>query len=152
MISWRPMKLIAKKTHIIQCYKFETQTYMEKATTYDLEQATKQGTILEIWVDGQKYGRGGFHPHFEWPDASTILRVVATTVGTIGVLVAITMGWRKYGASAMLGTVLQWVRERFFRQKLPSSFKEHFHIEDATTTHSIDDKDGKNRAHLSYVY
>ena len=29
---------------------------MEKATTYDLEQATKQGTILEIWVDGQKYG------------------------------------------------------------------------------------------------
>ena len=125
---------------------------MEKATIYDLEQATKQGTILEIWVDDKKYGRGGFHPHFDWPETSTILRIVASLLGMVGLFVGISKVWRKYGVSAMLGTVIQYVRDRFFRQSLPSSFKEHFHIEDDPTTNSVKDLDDKRTVHLSYVY
>ena len=112
---------------------------MEQASIYDLEQATKQGTILEIWVDEIKYGRGGFHPHFDWPETSTILRILASVLGSIGLLVGVTLGCRRFGSSAMLGTLFQWVRDRFSRKDLPSSFKEHFHIEDTATR--ADDSD-----------
>jgi hypothetical protein len=38
-----------------QCYKFETKTDMETASTQDLERASNQGTILAIKVDGVAY-------------------------------------------------------------------------------------------------
>jgi len=41
-----------------QCYKFESQTDMEQASTDDLELATEQGTILAVTVDGVMYGSG----------------------------------------------------------------------------------------------
>ena len=125
---------------------------MEQATIYDLEQATKQGTILEIWVDEIKYGRGGFHPHFDWPEMSTILRIGVSVLGSIGLLVGVTLGCRRFGSSAMLGTVFQWVRNRFHRKDLPSSFKEHFHLEDASTSGNELAPDDISVAHLSYVY
>merc|ERR1712232_1534386 len=39
-----------------QCFKFETHSDMEEASTDDLELATKQGTIISIDVDGVSYG------------------------------------------------------------------------------------------------
>ena len=44
-------------TNCNQCYKFQSQTDMERASTQDLELATKQGTILGIAVDGVSYGK-----------------------------------------------------------------------------------------------
>lgn len=41
-----------------QCYKFESKTDMEEASTEDLELASSQGTILAVVVDGIKYGEG----------------------------------------------------------------------------------------------
>ena len=55
----------------------------------------------------------------------------------------------------MVGTVLQWLRERFFRTGLPSSFKEHFHIEgEEPRTTVVDDleEDDIDVVPLSYVY
>lgn len=44
-----------------QCYKFESQTDMEAASTADLEAATKQGSMLAIRLaDGTKYGKGQY--------------------------------------------------------------------------------------------
>ena len=135
-----------------QCYKFETQTDMERAEEFDLQQASQQGTILEIWVDGQRYGRGGFHPHFIWPQWATVL---LSCLGGMGLVGCLTLLCRKFGSSAMVGTVLQWLRERFFRTGLPSSFKEHFHIEDEEPrTTVVDDleEDDIDVVPLSYVY
>merc|ERR1712194_871241 len=39
-----------------QCFKFETHTDMEVASSDDLTLATKQGTILSINVNGTSYG------------------------------------------------------------------------------------------------
>jgi len=44
-----------------QCYKFETQTNMQLASTEDLELATAQGTILAVTVDGERYGKSYYH-------------------------------------------------------------------------------------------
>lgn len=44
-------------TNCNQCYKFQSQTDMERASTEDLELASKQGTILGIEVDGVSYGK-----------------------------------------------------------------------------------------------
>lgn len=41
-----------------QCYKFQSQTNMEPASTDDLVRATAQGTMLGIQVDGTRYGEG----------------------------------------------------------------------------------------------
>lgn len=41
-----------------QCYKFQTQTNMERASTSDLELATAQGTILGVTVGEVTYGKG----------------------------------------------------------------------------------------------
>jgi hypothetical protein len=43
-----------------QCYKFQSQTDMESASSSDLELATAQGTILGIVVDGIAYGKGQY--------------------------------------------------------------------------------------------
>mmetsp|Transcript_37366 Transcript_37366/g.55682 ORF Transcript_37366/g.55682 Transcript_37366/m.55682 type:complete len:640 (-) Transcript_37366:155-2074(-) len=43
-----------------QCYKFETKTDMEVASTSDLVLASQQGTILAIKVDGTTYGKGHY--------------------------------------------------------------------------------------------
>ena len=43
-----------------QCYKFQTQTNMEQASSSDLEIATEQGTMLGIKVEGVHYG-GGYY-------------------------------------------------------------------------------------------
>mmetsp|Transcript_6680 Transcript_6680/g.7523 ORF Transcript_6680/g.7523 Transcript_6680/m.7523 type:complete len:737 (+) Transcript_6680:76-2286(+) len=56
-----------------QCYKFQTQTDMEVASTADLESATIQGTILALQVDGITYGQG----HYVAPGRA--LRVVKKT-------------------------------------------------------------------------
>ena len=41
-----------------QCYKFETHTDIEKATTSDLKAASDQGTILLIYYNNNWYGNG----------------------------------------------------------------------------------------------
>ena len=51
-------------TNCNQCYKFESKTDLEIATTQDLERASAQGTILSIEVGGVQYGEGkiGYNP------------------------------------------------------------------------------------------
>lgn len=39
-----------------QCYKFDTHTDMEEASSYTLKKASKQGTLLSFTINGVTYG------------------------------------------------------------------------------------------------
>jgi hypothetical protein len=62
--------------------------------------------------------------------------------------------WRCAAQSALFGTVLAWIRNVWYRERLSSSFKEHFHIEDEVKPVEEDyfDEYGRGRKPLSYVY
>lgn len=46
-------------TNVDQCYKFETHTSMEAASSEDLQIASAQGSILRVRAYGRTFGRGG---------------------------------------------------------------------------------------------
>jgi len=117
---------------------------MEPADESDLMKATRQGTILEIWVDGKRYGHSSRDIWLppEWA------MIVAGSFCLVGCSILL---WRRCGTSALLGTVLHWIRECFTRNELPSAFREHFHIESGKDAF---EDEGEDMTHtpLSYVY
>lgn len=78
-----------------QCYKFETQTDMEPATTADLERASEQGTILAIRVEGVNYGRGGI----DWHDIELETRMALFVLVGVAVFGISFLLVRYYGES-----------------------------------------------------
>ena len=122
---------------------------MEPADTRDLELASRQGTILEIRVNGKLYGRSG-----RFPFLSNLPTWAIISFGAIAGLLVVglfTFAWKRIANSAMLGTFLEWIKAWFNRKELPNSFKEHFHIEDDKTV-DFEDDDGLYNTPLSYVY
>jgi hypothetical protein len=97
----------------VKCYKFETKTDLEVASNEDLVRASKQGTILEIMVNGKTYGSGGFRSPS--PDNSSF-KAIALILG-VGMLVG--------------GILFVGFRRQFQRrlQALPASFHENLQIE-----------------------
>ena len=75
-----------------QCYKFETKTDMEPATTEDLVRASAQGTILAVKVNGKIYGEGYIS------NTATASQKVARIIGVFGFL-------------AIFGICLYWKRK-----------------------------------------
>ena len=142
-------------TNCNQCYKFQTKTDMEPATIDDLKIASRQGSILEIRVNGKRYGRGGYK---RFPRLSKFfddvpkwgLIMIGVAIG-LGLLAIFTLIWRRLANSVMLGTLLAFINDRFNRRDLPNPFKEHFHIEDDKTV-DMEEEDGKHKKILSYVY
>jgi hypothetical protein len=124
---------------------------MEAATETDLRAASQQGTILAIVVNGTRYGSGGVARGWFWK----LPRWVRISVPIFGWMVIVTISvifWRCAAQSAMFGTVLACIRKVWYRERLSSSFKEHFHIEDTTTEEDYVDEHGRGRKPLSYVY
>jgi len=78
-----------------QCYKFETQTDMEPASTADLERASAQGTILGIRVEGVNYGRGGI----DWHDIESQARMALFVLVGFAVFGTSFLVVRYYGKS-----------------------------------------------------
>jgi len=74
------------------CYKFQTQTDMEPASSDDLERATAQGTILGVRVDGTHYGMG----HYVAP-GSGIRKVEMTSVVFVSTMGLVGLGYYFYG-------------------------------------------------------
>jgi len=68
-----------------QCYKFETHTDMEEASSDDLTLATKQGTILSIDVNGTSYG-GPYTTYEATAD------VYYSSMGSVGLAVVVIGG------------------------------------------------------------
>eukprot|EP00546_Thalassionema_frauenfeldii_P002251 CAMPEP_0178936684 /NCGR_PEP_ID=MMETSP0786-20121207/25318_1 /TAXON_ID=186022 /ORGANISM="Thalassionema frauenfeldii, Strain CCMP 1798" /LENGTH=439 /DNA_ID=CAMNT_0020615131 /DNA_START=64 /DNA_END=1383 /DNA_ORIENTATION=+ len=93
-----------------QCYKFETHTDYEQASTYDLARASKQGTILRIKVDGVIYGEGGYTSEADFL-ASTFSDVLFfAVVGTVAVgLIA----WATRAYLRKNPTLLNSLKEKF---------------------------------------
>ena len=85
---------------------------MEVASSEDLVRASKQGTILEIMVNGKKYGSGGF-------------RSPSTDNSSFKAIALI------LGVSMLVGGVLFefWHRSQRRRLELPASFHENLKIE-----------------------
>jgi len=81
-----------------QCYKFETKTDMEPASTEDLERASKQGTILAIKVDGVTYGKGGI----DWHDVEMEIQATLWIIATAAVLGIVYLFDRRYRKSVHL--------------------------------------------------
>jgi hypothetical protein len=95
----------------IKCYKFETKTDLEAASTEDLVRASKQGTILEINVNGKMYGSGGFSSSTD----NSSLKAIALILGA-GLLVG----------GVMFGF---WRQFKWKLLELSPSFKENLQIE-----------------------
>lgn len=109
-----------------KCYKFYTQTDMEKADEQDLMDATAQGSIVQIhYLDGEKYGKGGFYKRFQFPLWSKIVAAVITTFLIIGVMMYFI--WRKYN---LTGKSLFWrLHKQFGRRKVVAPLKQELHAE-----------------------
>jgi len=60
-----------------QCFKFETHTDYEPASTDDLARASEQGTILRVKVNGVVYGKGGYTSEPEYSPSRFFLVAVA---------------------------------------------------------------------------
>jgi hypothetical protein len=72
--------------NVDQCYKFNSKTDLEPASTEDLERASRQGTILAVKVNGKIYGNGGTH----WNDDDTqTLLYILLALSLLGIIVAI---------------------------------------------------------------
>lgn len=154
-------------TNCNQCYKFQSKTYWEVADAADLRLASRQGTILDIRVDGKRYGKGGYFKRF--PKLSKFVDSIPKwfihLCLTLAILAALAISAffattvrRKLANTAMLRTFLEWIRERLewirdrlFRKGLPNAFKEHFHLED-DKTFDMEGEDGKPKKPVSYVY
>ena len=111
---------------------------------------------MDIRVDGKRYGRGGYFKRF--PKLSNFVDNIpkwvihlCSTLAILSVLVMAAFVGRRLAKSAMLGTFLEWIRERLTRRDLPNAFKEHFHLEYDKTLDVADD-DGKLKKPVSYVY
>jgi hypothetical protein len=81
---------------------------LEVASNEDLARASKQGTILEIMVNGKKYGSGGF-------------RSPSTESSSLGVIALI------FGVGMLIGSILYEFRHRSQRKllELPACFHEN---------------------------
>lgn len=111
-----------------QCYKFQTKTDMEAADTYDLATASKQGSILEIKVNGKTYGSGGYRP--ESPssyDSTKVYFLYCSIFITSAIAVLI---WKK--KSSMISDIFV---DSF------KDFKEEFITSDSST--DTDDSDSQ---------
>ncbi|CAB9529806.1 expressed unknown protein [Seminavis robusta] len=126
---------------------------MEPATEADLKAATRQGTILAIRVDGKRYGHG-------WVDGGWFQKVpgwVKALFGILGwmvVVTSLTLFW-KYVIpviSGLFGSFMDMVFPVWWRRKLPSAFKEHFHIEAEVKPEPEEDGFLKRKKPVSYVY
>ena len=125
----------------MQCYKFETQTDMEVADQIDLERASRQGSILEIKVNGTVYGQGGFRG-----PPKNILKQ-ATGIGALAVMALVSLLVTIYVVRATcnsrwLGTFLYWLKERWsnWRQKREIILRGHYHIDDGPSPTRADPK------------
>ena len=113
-----------------QCYKFETKTDMELASTEDLERASNQGSILAIKVDGVTYGRGGI----DWHDAGSEIQTAIWIIGAVAIL----------GILFLLGrrSILQfWGRTR--SRRVQKSLREAF-VDDSTSEMNPEEKSWSN--------
>lgn len=82
-----------------QCFKFETHTDMEVASSSDLATASKQGTIMAIlYTDGTWYGSGtiGSNGEESYASSSSSYSTSYSSVGAAAVLLgAMALGLRK---------------------------------------------------------
>ncbi|KAL3936388.1 MAG: hypothetical protein SGARI_002576, partial [Bacillariaceae sp.] len=117
--------------NVDQCYKFETQTDMEPATTEDLQRASAQGTILSIKVDGKTYGKGGYH--WSNDEAKTVLYILlALALMGLGVL-----SLRRCKMPGMKGisAACQKCRSRVRSRRFHSGLRKAFFDEDDDEDH-----------------
>mmetsp|Transcript_27570 Transcript_27570/g.60689 ORF Transcript_27570/g.60689 Transcript_27570/m.60689 type:complete len:676 (-) Transcript_27570:323-2350(-) len=92
-----------------QCYKFETKTDMEPASTEDLERASDQGTILAIKVDGVTYGKGGI----DWHDVEVEIQVTLWILGAAAAFGIMFLLSRRYKSSILSRHFQKNLREVF---------------------------------------
>ena len=125
---------------------------MTPATITDLKLATQQGTILAIVVNGTRYGSGGVAHGWFWT-VPRWARIVVPLLGWMFLTTMLVLLWRFVAKSAMFGTFLVWIRNKWFRKRLSSSFQENFHIENEVkpVTEELDEY-GRAKKPLSYVY
>ncbi|KAG7374216.1 hypothetical protein IV203_013311 [Nitzschia inconspicua] len=95
-----------------QCFKFETKTDLEPASTEDLERASAQGTILAVVVDGKIYGKPGiaWYEYDKDPPKTTIFIVVL-----LAILGFIILSTRK---CKCISTIVKRVRSCQFHRNL----------------------------------
>ena len=105
--------------NVDQCYKFETKTDLEPATTQDLERASKQGSILAVKVDGKTYGRGGTH----WNEKETkVALFIILTLALLGLGVFVIRKCKLSGIKASFNKCFGRMRRRRFHTGLRKAF------------------------------
>ncbi|KAG7349587.1 hypothetical protein IV203_012184 [Nitzschia inconspicua] len=100
-----------------QCYKFETKTDLEPASTEDLERASAQGTVLAIKVDGKIYGKGGIDWYENDNDPKTAILIVVL----LAILGFIILSIRK---CKCISKIVKRVRSRRFHRNLQKALFE----------------------------
>ncbi|CAB9531194.1 expressed unknown protein (Partial), partial [Seminavis robusta] len=121
-------------TNCNQCYKFEAKTDMEVATAKDLERASKQGTILEIRVNGTTYGHGGFRGPLKITTPEVWMKIFAASASLAVAMSFLYLYYAtpyRHSATRWLGTALYWVKDKWsnWRQKRKHA-GDNYHLED----------------------
>lgn len=112
-------------TNCNQCYKFYSQTDMERADVQDLIAASEQGSILQIqYLDGEVYGKGGFYGRNEFPVwwATTAVIIAAASVAAASLMTCLCVWCCVYTKKGR--SFYKRFRQRFRQRVEESSLKE----------------------------
>jgi hypothetical protein len=98
-----------------QCYKFETKTDMEPATSDDLDRASAQGTILAIRVNGTVYGSGIY-------ESSELHRFQG--IFSEHILLGVVLGTLALFLIWSIKEIIEWCQRRRSTSTVPTNRKE----------------------------
>ena len=115
---------------------------MERADEQDLMDATAQGSIVQIYyLDGEKYGKGGFYKRFQFPRWSKIVATIMTTFMVISMMIYFV--WRKYNLAGKSSS--KRLNKQLGRRKVVAPLEQELHskknLPDRHDEHEDEDED-----------